>query len=196
MDTCKSRLVVIRITYSVENPLSQDSETWDLIANSSGQGTLTVKNGTHENHIAVTIIQQAAPYLTRAVYFPSSGSNNKDMIKLYFSEDVDLGMLGKLLPENTLLYLSTVNKSTVQLLGGSSYLDIPADQFGKVIAVQVGSGADNILPNLDSLSIIDGTVNKHGVAPDKQNAKKVPVEIQGGEVSVAISPTQLTYKNR
>lgn len=171
---------------SVENPLPQGSETWDLIANSAGQGTLTVKNGTHENRIAVTIIQETAPYLTRAVYFPSSGSS-KGVIKLYFSEDVDLGMLGKLLPESTLLYSSFVRKSTEQILGGASYVDISADQFGKVITVQVGSGADNIIPNLDSLSIIDGTVNRHNVAPDKQNAKKVSVEIQGGEISVAIS---------
>jgi hypothetical protein len=128
-----------------------------------------------------------APHLIRAVYTPSTSTSKTSKLQLTFSEDVDLKMLGTVLPQNALAYFSSGGWTSDQVLNGSGFETVSIEQFGKTIIVQFAPGENKVIPGKDSIQLVAGTVNRQGNTPDGKTGLKVPVEMSNGVISIAVS---------
>jgi hypothetical protein len=128
-----------------------------------------------------------SPYLTRAVYIPSTVTDKTSKLQLTFSEEVDLKMLSTVLPQSALAFFSSGGWTSEQVLNGSQFANASIEQFGKTIIVKLAPGESKIIPGKDSIQLVSGTVNRQGISPDAKTGSKVPVEINDGVISVAVS---------
>jgi hypothetical protein len=138
--------------------------------------------------LKVTIKADKPPHLIKATYTPSGISGDYGVLKLVFSEEVDLKMLSESVPINALIYFSSEGKTSGEILGGSTFSYTADNQFGTTISIRAGSGAQNIIPLRDSIAISSGTVSRQGISPDKANIRKVPLEIDGDRITIAAIP--------
>ncbi len=145
------------------------------------------EKGLIKDTVAVKILSVNSPYLIRAIYNSSFGPDNSGILQLYFSEDVDIEMLGKSMPENTMRFFSSEGWSSEQMLGGAVFNNIAAEQYGNTISIKMGPGGKSIIPERDSIQLIAGTTNRQRIPPDEKSDIKVPVEVLGGTISVAVS---------
>jgi hypothetical protein len=127
------------------------------------------------------------PYLTRAIFIPSTSSDKISKLQLTFSEEVDLKMLGTALPQNALVYFSSLGLTSDQVLNGSGFAYVSIEKFGKTIIVHLAPGENKVVPGKDSIQLAAGTVNRQGVSPDVKTGLKVPVEMNDGIISIAVS---------
>jgi Legume lectin domain len=134
---------------------------------------------------SVVVRVSGAPYLVRAVYIAPGDGTSKKTMKLYFSEDVNCSMLNVALPLNTLAYKNSAGQMTKNILDGAVYQSGTSEQFAKEITVILTDAANGIVPDKDSIATTGGTVNHQGVGPDNQHPVFVPVEIQGGFITIA-----------
>jgi hypothetical protein len=134
---------------------------------------------------SVVVKASGAPYLVRAVYIVPDDANAKKTMKLYFSEDVNCSMLINSLPVNTLMYKYSAGQIEKNILDGSVYHWGTSDQFAKEITLTLTNAADLIVPEKDSIALTGGTVNQNGFGPDNLHPVFVPVEIQGGYITIA-----------
>jgi len=176
---------------SIKNVPVQGSVSWNYIPQTGGNGIMTIEStkfpSINKLTLPVTILADLSPYLIRAVYNPSSGTNNVGTLVLYFSEDVDLTILGKFTPDNTMHYFSSEGVASVQILGGTFFTTVSKEQFGTTITISMGAGEQFILPDRDSIQLVSGTQNRNGVSPDAKSLVKVPIEIGDGTITVAVS---------
>lgn len=145
------------------------------------------ENGLTKDTVPVKILSVKSPYLIRAMYRPSSGLDNSGILQLYFSEDVDVEMLGKTIPEKTLKFLSSEGFSSEQILKEAVFNIISTEQYGNTISIKMGPGGKSIIPDRDSIQLIAGTVNRLNIPPDEKSGIKVHVEMLSGTISVAVS---------
>ncbi len=136
---------------------------------------------------SVVVRVSSAPFLLRAVYIAPGNGNAKKTMKLYFSEDVNCSILGNNLPVTTLAYKNSSGQMTKNVLDGASYQSAVSEVFAKEIVVLLTDAANLIVPDKDSIAITGGTVNSQGMGPDTQFPVFVPVEIQGGFITITAS---------
>ena len=128
-----------------------------------------------------------SPYLTRAVYIPSTVTDKTSKLQLTFSEEVDLKMLSSVLPQIALVYFSSVGLTSDLVLNGSQFENVSIEQFGNTIIVKLAPGESKIIPGKDSIQLVAGTVNHQGMSPDAKTGLKVPIELSDGVITVAVS---------
>jgi hypothetical protein len=175
---------------NVKNMPVQGSSSWEFIPLTNGKGTLSVTSPKYStvNEINIpVVITSGGPSLLRAVYIPSSGTNNKGVLQLTFSEPVDIDMLSKTLPQTAFKYFSSQGVSSSVILDGSTFSNKSFEQFGTTVTIQLGAGESAVMPEKDSIQLISGTVNAQGESPDINSGNKVKIEIQNGTFSVVIS---------